>query len=116
VELGAATQKLERSLGAWYELGTTHASSLDDGAQAAQQAARAVPNPLQPFVHFIVARRCGWEHTKAAAPSIIDLVPHLALSVHVVLQLDTAVADFWDAEDRANTISDVEQDTLLKLH
>ncbi|KAF8596093.1 hypothetical protein BDV93DRAFT_563697 [Ceratobasidium sp. AG-I] len=114
--LDAAIQKLEGTLRAWHELGAPHATRFDEGAQAARQATRSAPAPLQPLVHFFVARRYDWGHAKATAPSVIDFVPHVALNARAALQLDAAVADFWDTEDQANTVSDVERDNLVKLH
>ncbi|KAF8598063.1 hypothetical protein BDV93DRAFT_512780 [Ceratobasidium sp. AG-I] len=114
--LDAAIQKIEGTLRAWHELGAPHATRLDEGAQAARQATRSAPAPLQPLVHFFVARRYDWDHAKATAPSVIDFFPHVALNARAALQLDAAVADFWDTEDQANTVSDVERDNLVKLH
>ncbi|KAF8597209.1 hypothetical protein BDV93DRAFT_513525 [Ceratobasidium sp. AG-I] len=114
--LDAAIPKLEGTLRVWRKLGAPHATHLDEGAQAARQATKSAPAPLQPLVHFFVARRYDWDHAKATAPSVIDFVPHVALNARAALQLDAAVADFWDTEDQANTVSDVERDNLVKLH
>ncbi|KAG8719735.1 hypothetical protein FRC09_010685 [Ceratobasidium sp. 395] len=112
----ASTAKLDSALRGWMALSESNKAVLDRDARAAQHAAHDVLLPLQLLVEFATARRLAWERAKLVSPSVLGFAAHIVPIGRTAIQMDTAVGDFLNAEDRAATMSDAERDTLCKSH
>jgi hypothetical protein len=116
VNLTVTLTKIDEVLREWNSLASISAAGFKIDTDTARRRADKLPSPLRPLVCFLLTRRYVWERAKSSAPQIIEVIARIALHARTALQLDAAIAQFWDTEARDVTVGDQERDALGKSH